>query len=130
MATMKEKIGQYVQLRDYKAEAKKQWDESMERVNAAMKKLEAEFLAHLQETEQESVRTKNGTVYKKTQSSCSVQDRDEFFQWANATGNEDAMDIRANKTNVRKLLNNGVVVPGVNYSQIIQVGVRRGDDNE
>ena len=128
--SIKDKIAQYVKLRDYKAEAKKQFDESMARVNDAMKKLEAEFLKELVEGEQESIRTAAGTVYRRLQASCSVKDRDRFFEWAVNSGNAEAMDIKANKTAVRKLLHKGTEVPGVNFSEIIQVGIRRGDDTE
>lgn len=130
MSTINEKIAQYVKLRDYKKAAKAEFDKSMERVNEAMRKLEGDFLTELVDNDQESVRTKSGTVYRKTQSSCSVKDRDAFYSWAVSTDNAEAMDIRANKTNVRKLLSKGVEVPGVNFSQIIQVGVRRGDEDE
>jgi hypothetical protein len=128
MKSMKEKIAQYVQLRDYKTAAKKEFEKGLERVTEAMKKLEGEFLTELLESEQESARTAAGTIYRLKRSSCSVKDRDEFFQWATSTENVDAMDIKANKTAVRKLLGKGVVVPGVNFSEIIQVGIRRGDE--
>lgn len=128
MKSIKEKIAQYVQLRDYKAAAKKEFDKSMARVNEAMEKLEGEFLKELIESEQESARTSAGTIYRLARANCSVKDRDEFYQWAQSTGNIDAMDIKANKTAIRKLLEKGVVVPGVNFSEIIQVGIRRGDE--
>lgn len=126
--TSKEKIAQYVKLRDYKTAAKKEFDKSMERVTEAMKKLEGEFLQALLEDEQESIKTAAGTVYQLRRSSCSVKDRDVFFQWARDNDQLDAMDIKANKTAVRKLLGKGIEVPGVNYSEIIQVGIRRGDE--
>lgn len=128
MKSIREKIAQYVQLRDYKAAAKKEFDKGMARVNEAMEKLEGEFLKELIESEQESARTSAGTIYRLSRANCSVKDRDEFYQWAQSTGNVDVMDIKANKTAVRKLLEKGVVVPGVNFSEIIQVGIRRGDE--
>ena len=40
------------------------------------------------------------------------------------------MDIRANTKLVKEQMEKGVEVPGVNYSEITQVGIRRGKDSE
>jgi hypothetical protein len=128
--SINEKIGQYVSLRDYKESAKKEFDKGMKRVNEAMQKLEAEFLAHLNDTDTNSTNGDAGTVYKIPRSSCSVKDRDEFFKFAVKTRNLDAIDIRANKKVIRELMNQGVEVPGVKFSQSTQIGIRRGKDSE
>lgn len=125
MATLATKVEQFIKLRDHKAKAKKAFDESMERINMAVTKLEGEILAGLQEIGAQNVKTEFGTAYINTQSSASVQDREVFEKWAQATGNTAVMDIRANKKAIRELLDEGVDVPGVNYSETITIGVRR-----
>lgn len=124
------RVGQYVQLRDYKDAAKKEFDKKMERVNDALKKLEAEFLDHLNTTGSNSVSNDMGTVYKIERNSATVKDRDEFFKFAIRERNFELMDIRANKKIVKELMDEGVEVPGVKFTSSIQVGIRRGKGNE
>jgi len=117
----------YITLRDKKEAANAEFKKSMEKVNAAMEKLEGKMLQHLQETEGESIRTKYGTVYRNTQHSATVKDRDAFLKWIEDTGNTEAMDVRANKTFIKEFAENtgGDIPPGINFSQIHTVGVRR-----
>ncbi|NCF69104.1 MAG: hypothetical protein GWP61_24360 [Chloroflexi bacterium] len=126
----KERVAQYVKLRDYKKAAEAEFKKSMERVNSAMAKLEGEFLAELIEMDVNSINTDAGTFYKRTRNSCSVKDRDAFFKWVIENRELECMDIRANTKLVKEQMEKGVEVPGVNYSEIIQVGIRRGNDDE
>jgi len=126
----KERVAQYVQLRDYKKAADAAFKESMTRVNSAIAKLEGEFLAQLIEQDVKSINTDAGTFYKRTRSSCSVKDRDEFFRWVIENRELECMDIRANTKLVKEQMEKGVEVPGVKYSEIVQVGIRRGEDSE
>ena len=125
MATLATKVEQFIKLRDHKTAAKKAFDQSMERINMAITKLEGEILAGLQEIGAKNVKTEAGTAYINTMSSATVKDREAFEEWAQSTGNTGAMDIRANKKAIRELLDEGVEVPGVNFSETITIGVRR-----
>lgn len=125
MATLATKVEQFIKLRDHKTAAKKAFDQSMERINMAITKLEGEILAGLQEIGAKNVKTEAGTAYINTMSSATVKDREAFEAWAQSTGNTGAMDIRANKKAIRELLDEGVEVPGVNFSETITIGVRR-----
>ncbi len=125
-----ERVAQYVKLRDYKKAANAEFKKSMVRVDEAMAKIEGEFLQQLIESDSNSISTDAGTFYKKTRNSCSVKDRDEFFRWVIENRELELMDIRANTKLVKEKLDKGVDVPGVNYSEITQVGIRRGTDNE
>ena len=125
MATLAKKVEQFIKLRDHKTTAKKEFDKSMERINQAIDKLEGEILAALQEHGLKNVKTDAGTAYQNTMSSASVKDREAFEEWAEKTGNRGAMDIRANKKAIRELLDEGVEVPGVTYSERVTIGVRR-----
>ena len=128
-STMKVKVEQYVQLRDYKKKADDEFKQSMTRVNEAMKKLEGELMKGLDEQGVESIRGTTGTAYIKTQTSASVKDREEFLKFVFTTKNLELLDVRANKKIVRELGEQGTAVPGVNYTEIKQIGVRRGKES-
>lgn len=121
-----DKIANYCRLRDHKKAADAEFKKGMERVNAAMKKLEAELMKDIQDSGGNSLSGDDGVVYIKTQSSASVKDRDAFFKFVFATKNLELLDARANKAVVRELLAGGTSVPGVNYTEIQQIGVRKG----
>lgn len=118
-------IVKYIAIRDAKGAAKAAFDKETERMNLALAKLEGMIQQKLEEAGAESFKTEHGTAFTKRRSSVSVKDRDEFYGWAVATGNLGAIDMKANAKAVRELLHDGTEVPGVNYSESIQVGVRR-----
>ena len=124
-ATLDTKVRQFIKLRDHKTAAKKAFDQSMSRVNEAMTKLEGEILGTLQEQGLKNIKTEDGTAYQNTTATATVKDREAFEAWADETGNRGAMDIRANKKAIRELLDEGVEVPGVNYTERTTIGVRR-----
>lgn len=121
-----ERIAMYVKLRDHKQAAKKEFDRGMERVNQAMEKLEADMMADMHQLGLKSLPTEAGTAYLKTTATASVKDRDAFLDWVLSNENYELLDVKANKTVVRELFNNGTDVPGVNYAEVETVGVRRG----
>ena len=121
-----EKIEKYVKLRDYKKAADAEFKLSMARVNEAIAKLEAELMEDINESGGNSLSGPNGTAYIKTQTSASVKDREEFLKFVFTTKNLELLDARANKGIVRELGAKGTVVPGVTYTEVKQVGIRRG----
>lgn len=126
MSNSQELIKQYVQIRDYKKNADAEFKKSMERVNQALVKLEARLMQDIEDSGGNSLSGDAGTVYIKTQSNASVKDRDAFLRFVFENKNLEVMDVRANKAVVRELGEQGTVVPGVNYTEVKQVGVRRG----
>jgi len=122
---LQQKIEFYVKIRDAKAAAKAAFTKETERMTLALTKLEGEILKGLDEGKVESVRTEAGTAYKKMRSTCTVKDRDEFYNWAVANDLLGAIDMKANAKAVRELLDAGTDVPGIKYSELIQVGIRR-----
>lgn len=123
--TIAHKVKMYIRIRDAKAAAKKEFDKSVAKMNQAMQKLEGDILTELNAQGGESIRTEFGTAYKNIVSSASVKDREQFEEFCRESGNEAAMDIRANKKIVRELLQAGTVVPGVNYTETTTIGIRR-----
>lgn len=125
MTTLATKVEQFIKLRDHKAKAKKAFDQSMERINQAVEKLEGDIQSALQEQGLKNIKTEWGTAYLNTQASATVKDREAFEEWAQATGHTGAMDIRANKKAIRELLDAGHEVPGVQFTERVTIGVRR-----
>lgn len=121
-----EKIETFVKLRNYKKKASDEFKQSMTRVNMAIEKLEAELMEDIDASGGTSLSGVHGTAYIKTQSSATVKARDEFLQYVFMTKNLEILDVRANKTIVRELSAKGEVIPGVTYTEVRQVGVRKG----
>lgn len=125
MSTLATRVEQYIKLRDHKAKAKKAFDQSMERINQAIEKLDAEILGGLQEIGAQNIKTEFGTAYINTQASATVKDREAFEKYCSESGNNLAMDVRANKKIIRELLDDGEEVPGVQFTERTTIGVRR-----
>ena len=124
--TPAEKVQFYIRLRDHKKASDEEYKKSMERVNAAMDKLEAELLQILIDTGADSLACPNGTVYRNTQVSATVEDREAFLNYVMQNGEFEALDVKANKSFVRNMAEqNGEVPPGVKYTSMHTVGVRR-----
>lgn len=121
-----QKIEKYVKLRDYKKEVNDEVKKRLEVVNKAMELLETSLLEDLHNSGGESLASDAGTVYVRTFESATVKDRDKFVTWLyGPDGDTEALDVRANKKIVSELMAKGVDVPGVKYTAIEQVGVRR-----
>ena len=129
MNNPQERIDSYVKLRDYKKEADALFKKSMERVNQAMTKLEGQLAKDLEDSGGTSLSGASGVVYFTTKSTASVKDRDEFLKFVFQTKNLELLDVRANKKIVRELGAEGTAVPGVTYTEIRQIGVRRGKES-
>lgn len=118
-------VDKYVKIRDAKKLASDAFKKETERMTAALEKLEGLIQLKLNEQGADSIKTQFGTAFTKTRSAVSVKDREEFYQWAVANNQLGAIDMKANAKAVRELLGEGVEVPGVKYSESLQVGVRR-----
>lgn len=121
-----QKIERYIRLRDYKKAADEEYKKSMERVNAAMRTLETELLAELKTQEVDSVSGDTGTVYRTTKMECTTSDREAFLNFCTENDEWDALDVKANKTYIKAMLEEGrSLPPGVKVSTYETVGVRR-----
>lgn len=124
--TPAEKVAAYIQLRDFKKSAEDEFKKSMVRVNEAMDKLEAELLDTLNQSGANSLACDSGTVYKNTQLSATVENRDDFLGHVRKTDLWEALDVKANKTFIKEYMEtHGVVPPGLKVTQMATVGVRR-----
>lgn len=123
--TPAEMVAMYIKLRNYKKAAQEEFDKSMERPNAGLKKLESMLLKHLNENELDNVSAKGiGTAYRNTSHSATVEDRESFRAYIVDNDAWALADIRANKKTVREALEKGVEVPGVKFTSVVTIGVR------
>ncbi len=121
-----ERINNYIRLREHKKKADAEYKQSMERVNTAMVKLEGELMKDINASGGDSLSGPAGTVYTTTKSTASIKDRDAFLRFVFQSKNLEVLDVRANKAIVRALGKQGTVVPGVNYTEVKVIGVRKG----
>lgn len=121
-----ELVAAYIKLRDKKDAATKEFKSSLELTNQVMEQLEGLLLQKLQELKVDSLTAKGvGTVYCKTEDNVSVEDKSAFRAWIESTGSWEALDLKANKIAARDLANAGTPIPGVKFSSIQSVGIRR-----
>ena len=126
MNSLADKVATYIKLRDYKKAKSDEFKKSMERVEQAMEKLEGELLRGLDAVGANSLASDMGTVYRKTEVSCSVEDPSAFRDFVEQNSSWAAIDLRANKTFVREMMEKeGITPPGIKVTSIINVGVRR-----
>jgi N12 class adenine-specific DNA methylase len=123
--TPAEMVEMYIKLRDHKKAAEKAFKESLERTEQGMEKLEGMMLKHLDDTGANNIACDAGTVYRNMQLNVTVEDKQEFLNWLQQSGEWEALDLKANKTYVRQAMEDGDLVPGVRHSSIFTVGVRR-----
>jgi len=116
----------YIKLRDTKKEKDEAHKQACSKIVAAMEKLEGALLEFLDANGVQNVASSAGTVYKSTQISATVADKDAFMAFVKETDQYEALDIKANKTFVKDYLDeNQEAPPGVKVSKINTVGVQR-----
>lgn len=121
------RIQQYLNLRDAIAEKKKAQAEELKKYTEAMEKLEARLFELLNASGGDSLAVRGvGTVYRATQDSATVGDKEAFRDYIMQSGNLDMMSLTANKVAVREFIEqNGRPPPGVNFTQRMTLNVRR-----
>lgn len=124
---MELRTGQFVKLRDLKAEMAERHKKEMEPINEAMEALKGILSAGMDQLNVESVKTSCGTVSFSSKATASLADKQAFWTHVVTSGAFDLLDYKANVTAVTDYIekNNGNAPPGVNYSVFRDVGVRR-----
>lgn len=121
------RVAQYLKLRDMIKTKEDAHKEAIKPLKEALEKLNSVMLAQLNASGGDSVSTQFGTVYRTRKKSATIADMSLFWDWVTANGDFDFVDKKANATRVEEYINanGGQLPPGVNFSQIEQVGVRR-----
>lgn len=119
-------IDKYIKIRDKKAEVAKVQKAELAKFDNALLALERIFLTHMQATGAKSVATNHGTAYQKTQTSCTIADKDAFLGFVKQGDNWAFADLRANAPAVKAYLEaNEELPPGVNFVSRLTVNVQR-----
>jgi hypothetical protein len=119
-------VEKYVKIRDKKAEIAAEQKKVMERINGALKKLEAAMMQEMQTAGAESIRTAAGTCYVSTKTTAKVQDREAFLDFVRENGAWDFIESRANPKAVEEYVGeHEELPPGVTTTRYSSVNVRR-----
>jgi hypothetical protein len=122
-----EMIKKYIRLRDKKAAMEVAHKAALKPINLLMEKIEAALSTHLTKSGTQSSNTKAGTVYLKTQLSCTVEDRDAFLRYVLKNKKFSFLESKANKVAVREYMEaEQAPPPGVKVTQRVTVNVNRG----
>lgn len=120
------RIAQYVGLRDKIKALDDAHKEKMKPFREMLDTLGGVLLNHLQQNSADSVATPSGTVYKTVKNSASINDGTAFWQFVTEHDAWDLIDKKANVSAVMDFIEqNNAPPPGVNFSSVVTVGVRR-----
>lgn len=121
-------VGKYIELRDRKAQMKKEFSAKVEKIDAAMNKIENAILATFDKMGGvQSIRTTHGTPYVQLRESVTVADRDSYFDFVRENEAWDMLESRANKTAVMQYKEeHGELPPGLNYRAERIINIKRG----
>jgi len=124
--TVEDVVRGYVKLRDQKNAMKKTQAEELRPINEKMTLLENWLMRDMQTRKVESEKTKEGTAYLSTISSCSVKDRDAMLDFIKKHEMWDLFENRISKSVVKDYLeDNGELIPGVSLEETRVVRIRR-----
>ena len=121
------RIEQFVKLRDRINKENEEHAARMKPMNELLKRLNAIILEHLISTGADSVAVRGvGTAYRTVKKSASIADGAEFKRFVIDNEKWDMLDWKANANAVQAYIEeNNAPPPGVNFSTVAVVGVRR-----
>lgn len=125
---MEDFVEQFVKLRDAIKASDEAHKKKTEGARAYLDSMNAEMLDRLGKIGGDSIKTSSGTVYRTVRKSATLADGALFRDFIINTQQFDLVDWKANATAVSEFIDTigkGNPPPGVNYSTIVQVGVRR-----
>jgi hypothetical protein len=123
---VEKRVGQFVLLRDLKAELKAKHDAEMKPINDTMEMIKDELKGALAANNATNMKTDAGTVSLTNKVSASAADINMFWTWVVTQGAFDMLDKKPNVTAITDYVKqNGVPPPGVNYNVFVDAGVRR-----
>ncbi len=123
---LEKRTGQFVKLRDLKAELKEKHEAEMKPINEAMEMIKEELKQALLSMNAKNAKTEAGTVSLTQKVSASAADINAFWTWVITQGAFDMLDKKPNVTAITEYVQqHGVPPPGVNYNVFQDIGVRR-----
>jgi hypothetical protein len=119
-------VTKYIAARDLKARIVADHKKKLEPLEAAMEKTEAAILDFFNKHDMESARCAAGTAYKSSKSSATVTDMDAFLDFVRENDAWHFLERRVSKVAVDEMVEaTKDLPPGVNYSRIASIGIRR-----
>lgn len=119
-------VDEYIRTRDEIRDIESRHKDELRPYKQKLEELGAVLLEQLQAVGGDGVRTKSGTVYVTEKKSASLADPALFMDYVVQNSAWDLLDRKANVTAVTDYIaEHNAAPPGVNYSAVLTVGVRR-----
>lgn len=116
----------YVNIREARRKLSAEFEEADKALKAKQALLDNTLLQHMQDTNQESARTKAGTAFITKDEQFSCADWNKLYKWIEKTQSYEATQKRLNKTFIQNYMeaNKGKLPPAVNMHSELVVKVR------
>jgi|LauGreDrversion4_2_1035121.scaffolds.fasta_scaffold249537_2 hypothetical protein len=119
-------VDEYIRTRDEIRDIESRHKDELRPYKQKLEELGAVLLEQLQAVGGDGVRTKSGTVYVTEKRSASLADPSLFMDYVIQNSAWDLLDRKANVTAVTDYIaEHNAAPPGVNFSAVLTVGVRR-----
>ena len=119
-------VDEYIRTRDEIRDIESRHKDELRPYKQKLEELGSVLLEQLQAVGGDGVRTKSGTVYVTEKRSASLADPAAFMDYVISNSAWDLLDRKANVTAVTDYIAEfNAAPPGVNYSAVLTVGVRR-----
>lgn len=119
-------VDKYRQLRDRKKEIQERHASELKPYNEALEQIEVVLLHQLNTLGVDSMKTENGTAYKSTRTSISIDDPAVFRKWVEENNRPDFFENRVSKEAIQNWVNEGhSLPPGLKVSADTVVNVRK-----
>jgi len=119
-------VDEYIRTRDEIRDIESRHKDELRPYKQKLEELGAVLLEQLQAVGGDGVRTKSGTVYVTEKRSASLADPSLFMDYVIQNSAWDLLDRKANVTAVTDYIaEHNTAPPGVNFSAVLTVGVRR-----
>ncbi len=119
-------VEKYIQLRDRKAQLKKEYESSVKDIDEAMDRVENHLQSLMNRLGVESLRTSHGTAYQTIRTSATVADWSMTLDWIKQHEHWDMLEKRVSKTFVEAYrTENDDLPPGVSWTEARTVNIKR-----
>lgn len=134
MPTIADAIGKYIELRDWCAADDAKHEARQKPVKDAMVQLEGFCHAHLNENNEQSIKTENGTVFFKGWTQVKMADKTMFISWVVDCESAEELEQRiasfftaaVNKESVEEhLKEHNMLPPGIDIARGVKVQFRK-----
>ncbi len=124
-------VARYVEIRDAIKAKEDAHKAEIAEEKRKLEVIEAFLLQDMQAHGETSFSTTAGTAYVKTNEYLKVADKEVFMNWVKEQGDLNFLTVSASKTQCLEFKENtGNLPPGLNYTAVKEIGVRRGKSKE